>query len=191
MEKVVTLLWILFGIGVFVIRMIVKMRDTNAQEGQERPRRPGNAVPELPTATFQELLKQMQSRNAGEPVTEATVPAPRPAAALPQPPATRTPSSRARPREVARPARSLERTTVRQVSLEAPAAARPHTHVGPPVRRSSDMPRASQETVIARSRQPTDAPAVTPLNETVRQMLRRPESVRAAFVLSEIFQRKY
>ncbi|SFP94010.1 hypothetical protein [Hymenobacter arizonensis] len=191
MEKVYTLLWILIGIGVFVFRLIAKARENTARESQERPRRPGNVAPELPTATFQELLKQMQSRNAGEPSTEAPVPAPRPAETLPQPTAPRTPGGRKMPRETARPARSQERTTVRQVSLEAPATARPHTHLGPPIRRSAALPRASSETPALRNRQPTDAPAVSPLNETVRQMLARPESARAAFILGEIFQRKY
>ncbi|MBF9239554.1 hypothetical protein I2I05_19335 [Hymenobacter sp. BT683] len=191
MEKIFTLLWILFAIGVFVFRMIVKMRDTNVQESQERPRKPGSAVPELPTATFQELLRQMQAKNAGETSTEAQGPMSRSAEAPSQPVGKRTLGGRLLPREIARPARTQERTRVRQTSLEAPAAGRPHTHLGPLVRRSSSLPRASHETPLVRSAQPTDAPRTTALNATVRQMLSQPATVRAAFVLSEIFQRRY
>lgn len=187
MEKVITLLWILFGLGAFVFRLIQKARETSAQEAQERPSRPGGAVPELPTATFQELLRQMQARNTGEQAPAAPVPAV-PAAASP-----RTPGGRLLPREIARPTRSQERTTARQTSLEAPAVRQSQIMPSSSVRRSSDMPRASAQSRqdTARQTPPADAAAAVPLHATVRQLLRQPESVRAAFVLSEIFQRKY
>src|SRR5688572_12196322 len=118
MEKVYTLLWILLGVGVFVFRMVMKMRETSAQESQERPQRPRSAAPELPATTFQELLKQMQARNAEPGSTPLSIPA------VPQPVPARTPGGRLLPREIARPARSQERTRVRQHSLEAPATAR-------------------------------------------------------------------
>ncbi|WP_035558208.1 hypothetical protein [Hymenobacter sp. IS2118] len=193
MDKIFTLLWVLFAIGVFVFRMIAKMRATNAQDSQERPRNPGNGVPGMPAATFQELLKQMQAKNAAEPGAPApsSVPVPRPSQTPPPAPGRRTPGGRLMPREIARPARSQERTTVRQRSLEAPATARPHTHLGPLVRRSADMPRASEEAALERSIQPTDVRPTSALNTTVRQMLGQPATVRAAFVLSEIFQRRY
>ena len=183
MEKVYTLLWILFGVGVFIFRMVMKMRETSAQESQERPQRPRSAAPELPATSFQEMLKQMQARNAapGSP--------PQPAPAVPQPLAPRTPGGRLLPRELARPTRSQERTKVQQASLEAPATARPGV-LTPLVRRSSEMPRASIE-ALGEIKPVVAASASTALNETVRTMLRQPESVRAAFVLSEIFQRKY
>ncbi|WP_046242316.1 hypothetical protein [Hymenobacter terrenus] len=188
MEKIHTLLWILFGIGVFVFRMVKKMQETSARESRERPPRPGGAVPSLPTATFQEMLRQMQARNTAEP---NNVPAPTNTPATPQAPPKRTPGGHPMPREVARPARSQERTDVRQTSLEAPATARPHNAPAPPARRSSSLPRASVEAPMPSRLPATTAGAPASVSETVRQLLRQPESVRAAFVLSEIFQRKY
>jgi hypothetical protein len=183
MEKFVSLFWILLAIGAFVYRIVKKMQENSVRESQERPRRPGGAVPELPAATFQELLRQMQARNANE-----TSPAPNSAD-----PDERTLGGRPMPHETARPTpRSQERTVVRQTSLEAPATARPHNAPAPLARRSSDLPRASSRApVFIPPAPPAARSAAPPLNETVRQMLRQPESARAAFVLSEIFQRKY
>ncbi|MBD2766811.1 hypothetical protein IC235_02765 [Hymenobacter sp. BT664] len=174
MDKLIPLFWILFAIGSVVFRIIKKMRENSVRESQERPRRPGGAVPELPKATFEELLRQMQARNAPAPA-----------------PVERTPGGRSMPHEVARPAQSQERTVLRQTSLEAPATAKPHNAPAPPARRSSGLPRASAKAPILPPTGPS-APVSTPsVNQTVRQLLRRPESVRAAFVLSEILQRKY
>ena len=66
MEKVWTLLGILFAIGVFVFRTLKKVQETSAQESRERSLRSGGVVPDLPTASFQEMLCQMQTRNSGE-----------------------------------------------------------------------------------------------------------------------------
>ncbi|GAB3309294.1 hypothetical protein ACFQT0_17730 [Hymenobacter humi] len=183
MEKVYTLLWILFGVGVFIFRMVMKMRETSARESQERPPRPRSVAPELPATSFQDMLKQMQARNA-EPAST-----PQPTPAVPQPLPFRTPGGRLLPREIARPTLSQERTKVRQSSLEAPATARSGM-LTPLVRRSSELPRASME-VLGQIKPVVAASPSAALNETVRTMLRQPESVRAAFVLSEIFQRKY
>lgn len=183
MEKIQTLLWVLFGVGAFVFRMIKKMQETNAQESRERPARPGGAVPGLPATTFQELMRQMQARNADEP-RPAAVPV-----VEPQPLAKRTLGGRLMPREVARPTRSQERTSARALSLEAPATARLRNAPAPPARRSSAMPRASAEASFADNQQPAVRAAA--VNATVRQWLSQPESVRAAFVLSEILQRKF
>jgi len=46
--------------------MMKKMQETSAQESREWFLRPGGAVPDLPTASFQEMLRQMQTRNSGE-----------------------------------------------------------------------------------------------------------------------------
>jgi hypothetical protein len=182
MEKISTLLWILFAIGAFVFRMIKKAQDTSARESQERPTRPGGAVPGLPASTFQELLKQMQARNAA-PSPPEDEPAP------PPPKARRTLGGRPMPQEVARPARSQERTSVRQTSLEAPATARARYAPAPPARRSSAMPRASTEAASSNAGPAPVRPAAS-INATVRQWLSQPESVRAAFVLSEILKRR-
>jgi hypothetical protein len=187
MEKLQTLLWILFGIGVFVFRMVKKMQETSAQESRERPQRPGGAVPGLPTANFQELLKQMQARNAANdsaPQSETAAPAP------PLPKAKRTLGGRLMPREIARPVRSQERTPVRARSLEAPAVTRPINVPAPPARRSSALPRASTKPSEESHRQ-LPARSATPVNETVRQWLSQPDTLRAAFVLNEILTRKH
>ncbi|WP_310395222.1 hypothetical protein [Hymenobacter sp.] len=186
MEKVYTLLWILFGLGVYVFRLVKKAQETSARENQERPARPGPAVPGLPTATFQELLKQMQARNVAGP---DTTPAPAPVPA-PSVPALRTLGGRLMPREVARPVRSQERAVARALSLEARAAARPRNAPGPLARRSSALPRASVVAPVQDYWQEPAAPAA-PLSATVRQWLSQPESVRAGLVLSEILKRKY
>ncbi|HEX8506728.1 MAG TPA: hypothetical protein VF630_15295 [Hymenobacter sp.] len=185
MEKVFTLLWVIVAVGVFVFRMVMKMRETVARESRERPVRPEGAVPGLPAATFQEMLRQMQSRNAAEPAKPAEAQPP----AMPTPP-NLTLGGRPMPREVARPTRSQERTRVRQVSLEAPATARIRNAPAAPARRSSTLPRASFEAPLPELR-PAPARPSANVNQTLRLWLSQPESVRAAFVLSEILQRKY
>ena len=188
MEEISTLVWVVIAIGAFVYRMVKKMQETSERETRERPVRPtGSTVPGLPAASFQELLKQMQARNTAPPLVAA------PPAAVFQPPAAkRTLGGRLMPREVARPTLSQERTAVRQASLEAPATARSAMNTPAPlVRRASAQPRA-YAAVPQEYNRPAGAPRpAVPLSVTVRQMLRQPESVRAAFVLSEIFQRKY
>ena len=186
MDKVVTLLWILFAVGAIVFRLIKKAQETSARESRERPMPPGGAVPQLPTATFQDLLRQMQARNASDP---GTLPAP----IAPQPtvPVLRTPGGRLLPRELARPTRSQERTQVRSTSLEAPATGRQRNATAPAARRSSSLPRASTQAPLENNRQAGTPRSELPLSDNVRQMLRQPEGVRTAFVLSEIFQRKY
>lgn len=188
MEKIITLLWILFGTGAFVVWLLKKAQDTTARESQERPPRPGGAVPGLPTATFQEMLRQMQARNAADP---HRAPSPEAAPVAPESAAPRTLGGRLMPHEVARPARSQERIAPQRPSLEARAAARPRN--APVARRSSTLPRASAVAPVAvdDNWQATTARPAATLNETLREMLRRPESVRTAFVLSELFQRKY
>jgi len=183
MEKVFTLLWVLFAVVAFVVRMVKKMRDNAARETQERPARP--AVPELPAASFQEMLKQMQARNAAPASSEA------PGNEQPRstvPSARRTPGGRPMPQAKAQPTRSQERTDIRPKSQERPALT--------PVFAAA-LPRASREAPMEdywqqRARQQAEAaPATVPTVTVVRQMLARPESVRAAFVLSEILQRRH
>ena len=181
MEKVWTLLWILFAIGTFVFRMLKKMRETSARESQERPPRPGGVVPDLPTASFQEMLRQMQARNSGEAAPVVPAPASAPAGRL-------TLGGRPMPRETARPTQSQERIKVQTVSLEAPAVATSRNTPAPIARRAAGLPRASTG---SDSRLPASAPATGTVGATVRQWLRQPESVRAAFVLSEVLRRKY
>jgi hypothetical protein len=182
MEKLQTLLWILFGVGAFVYRMIKKAQETTSRESRERP---VPATPSLPDASFQELLRQLQSRNA-----PAAVPADAPRFEPAQP---RTPAGRPMPLEKAPPARSQERKQVKYKSLEASATARPINPATPVVRRGAALPRA----IVTAQPDPTftpyagaPAPNEAPV-KTVRRMLAQPGGARTAFVLSEIFQRKW
>ncbi|RYU75616.1 hypothetical protein [Hymenobacter persicinus] len=145
MEKVQMLLLILFGVVVFVWRLVQKARETMAQESRTRP---GNQGPPAPGTSFQELLKQMQAQNAARSADPtATVPAP----------AARKP----------RQAKPLAAPTP---PVERPAPRRPAT------------PRAPLQTT-------PEAPNA--VQRRVADMLRNPADVRAAFVLSEILQRKF
>ncbi len=189
MDELKTLVWILLAIGAFVYRMVKKVQENSARESRERPARPaGSVVPSLPTASFQELLQQMQARNAPVPAAPASPDFP----VAPPVPAARTLGGRLMPRETARPTFSKERVAVRQASLEAPATARSSAFTPSViVRRASEQPRAHIEALSESDKQGSAGRLGAPLNATVRQMLRQPDGVRAAFVLSEIFQRKY
>ncbi|AMJ65917.1 hypothetical protein [Hymenobacter sp. PAMC 26628] len=189
MEKAQTLLWIALGLGAFVYRMVQKMRATAAQESRERPRTP--AVPALPTASFQELLKQMQARNAADPGAPA---APATGQFLPAPagPAARPSTLGSRPMPVARPQERHPRRPLRRLtSLEAPATARPLSPATPVVQRGANLPRAvvtAQPDATYRPFAP--APAAESTGTAVRRLLAQPANVRAAFVLSEILNRR-
>ena len=189
MEKVQTLLWILLAVGAFVYRMVQKMRATAAQEQRERPRAP--AAPALPTTSFQELLKQMQARNAAEPG------APRPPATgqfLPAPagPAPRPNTLGGRPMPVARPQERHPRRPLRRLtSLEAPATARPINPAPPAVQRGANLPRAVVSARPDATYQPfAPAPASESTGAAVRRLLAQPANVRAAFVLGELLNRR-
>jgi len=184
-EKVQTLLWVLLAVGAFVYRMVQKMRATTAQEQRERPR--GPAAPALPAASFQELLKQMQARNAAE----TGAPAP-PATAGQSWPAPNTLGGRPVPRPRAPAARSQERTAPRRNSSETLATARPINRPAPVVQRGASLPRAvisAQPDATYRPFAP-GAAAPEPTGAAIRRLLAQPANVRAAFVLSEILGRR-
>ncbi|GAA4361884.1 hypothetical protein GCM10023185_29240 [Hymenobacter saemangeumensis] len=180
MEKVYSLLWILFAVGVYVFHLFKKAQETTERESRERPRQTGAPTPTLPQPTFQEMLKQMQERNAGQPAAE------------------HTPAGRPLPQELARPAQSQERTAVRPKSLERTEVAPHSLEVKAPVPvYAAALPRASTEAPITDYWQERELRRVReqsqealPLNQSVRRLLTQPENVRAAFVLSEILQRR-
>ncbi|WBA43295.1 hypothetical protein [Hymenobacter canadensis] len=178
MEKLQTLLWIVLGLGVFIWRMVQKARATTTREQQQRPPRTRQAPP-LPAASFEELLKQMQ---AGNRTTTAA-----PAAAEPT-----TPAGRPLPREKATPARSLEQRATAAASLETSTEARSLEVPLHEARRAASQPRASR-----RPNEPADywarqqARAQEPARATVTDLLRNPADLRAAFMLSEILQRRF
>lgn len=178
MEKIQTLLWIVLGLGVFIWRMVQKARDTTAREQQQRPART-RQVPPLPAASFEELLQQMQAGN-------------RPAAPAPAFREETTPAGRPLPRETAAAARSLERPQPLAASLETRPDARSLEVPLHEARRAASQPRASR-----RPHEPADywarqqARAQEPARATVTDLLRNPTDLRAAFVLSEILQRRF
>lgn len=190
-EKLQTLLLILMGVAALIVRWWKKAQETTQREQQERrlarpdkSARPRPVVPALPATSFQELLKQMQAQNQSPakpgPTRSATAPAAE----------TTTPAGRPLPREQARGGRSLERTEVRPVSLEAPATDQAFNKPAPEVRRASARPRpaASAESNYRGYRQEAPRPGT---GATVAERLRNPADLRAAFVLSEILNRRY
>jgi len=191
-EKLQTLLLIFIGLLAFAVRWWKKAKETMQREAQERrlpspkqPRSARPAAPGLPATSFEELLKQMQAQNQQQASTS------RPPLAS-APPET-TPGGRPMPREKARAPRSLERPETRPVSLEAPTTAR-SLEVAPPVRqRASTLPRATAprpEDYWSRQA-PTSELSRANTRRHVTDLLRNPADIRAAFVLSEIFKRKY
>jgi hypothetical protein len=184
MEKLQTLLWILFGIGVFVYRMLQKAKETTAKEAQERPARRAPEGPALPEVTFQEMLKQMQARNAAEKASSDN-------SAAPAYTLERTPAGRALPQEVAPQARSQERPIARPKSLEAPVTARPMNRAAKSALPATGLPKYVPLPAPAQRAYAPGPQAVEPINQTVRRMLARPADVRAAVVLSEVLQRRH
>lgn len=185
MEKLQTLLWILLGLGAFIWRMVQKAKATTQRERQERKfSQPDNTgrprpVAPLPATSFEEMLKQMQAQNrAGNPTNAPSTPAGRP---LPQ--------------EVAPAPRSLEQTEVIAKTLEKPSEARTLEVPLHEARRAARQPRATTQhgqedywsRVQARQQEDARKQAANSLNER----LRNPADLRAAFVLSEILQRKF
>ena len=187
MEKLQTLLWIVLGLGIFIWRMVQKARETMAREQRERPRTTGK-VPPLPATSFQEMLKQMQEQNR----TGNPTPAPaRPTAA---PPAT-TPAGRPLPQETAPSPRSLEQTTVAPKSLERTREARSLEAPRQEARRAAALPRATtqhgQEDYWSQTQVRRRDQARPQAQTSIAERLRNPADLRAAFVLSEILQRKF
>ncbi|RSK50169.1 hypothetical protein [Hymenobacter rigui] len=174
MAELKALLWILIGLGVFIWRMVQKARATTAREQRERPRTTGKPA-SLPAGSFDELLKQFQA-SARPPAAPA--------------PAATTMAGRPLPMEAAPRSRSLEQTTAPARSLEKPAS--PHSLEVPQreARRAATLPRAASQP------NPDDYWSRPPVNtqdtrQTLSEMLKNPASVRAAFVLGEILQRRF
>lgn len=190
MEKLQTLLWIVLGLGIFIWRMVQKARETMAREQRERPKTTGK-VPPLPATSFQEMLKQMQEQNrTGNP---ATVPVPTPSG--PRPTTQTTPAGRALPRETAPAPRSLEKTTVAPKSLERSSEARSLEVPGHEARRAAALPRATtqhgQEDYWSQKQVRREEARRLEAERSIADRLRNPADLRAAFVLSEILQRKF
>ncbi|RSK24172.1 hypothetical protein [Hymenobacter metallilatus] len=174
MAELKALAWILIGLAVFIWRMVQKARTTTAREQRERPRTTGRPAA-LPAGSFDELLKQFQTQNQP--------------AARPVPPAT-TMGGRPLPAEAAPRPRSLEKTEAPARSLERSAA--PHLLEAPrrAVRRAATLPRAANQPNPDDywSRQPGATPEARP---PLGELLRNPGTLRTAFLLGEILQRRF
>jgi len=190
MEKVQMLVWILVGLAVFVWRMVQKAKSTTVREQQERrfsrpdaSGKPRPVAPGMPATSFEELLRQMQNQNnstppASTPATtfqRETTPAGRP---LPQ---EKAPAARNLEVEM-RNARSLERQATTARSLEAPRKE---------ARLASTLPRTTTQHSSEDYWSRPEAATPSSTRNTVADSLRNPASVRAAFVLSEILQRRF
>ncbi|WP_375437776.1 hypothetical protein [uncultured Hymenobacter sp.] len=187
MEKLQILLLIVLGFGIFIWRMAQKARETTAREQRERPKTTGK-VPPLPATSFQEMLKQMQEQNrAGNPTT-----APVPSATRPTP---TTPAGRPLPRETTPVPRSLEQTTATPKSLERFREARSLETPRQEARRAAALPRATtqhgQEDYWSQTQSRRREEARLQARSSIADRLRNPADLRAAFVLSEILQRKF
>jgi hypothetical protein len=182
MEKLQTLLWILIGLGVFIWRMVQKAKATTQRERQERKfSRPDSTgrprpVAPLPATSFEEMLKQMQAQNRAGNSTSQTTPAGRP---LPQ--------------ETAPAPRTLEQPIV--TSLEREKQARSLEVPAHEARRAAGLPRANtqhgQEDYWSRMQRQQQEEANRRGLASIQERLRNPTDLRAAFVLSEILQRKF
>ncbi|TGE24166.1 hypothetical protein E5K00_02835 [Hymenobacter aquaticus] len=169
MEKLQTLGLILFGLVVFVWRMVQKMRDTTRREQQERP--PAR-VP-LPSTSFEELLKQMQQQNQqGNPTTAPA----------------RTPGGRELPHEEAPKARTLEQPARKAQSQERRATNVSLERAAPVARRNTGLDHPAPDNPLRRPRPTAPAPAA---RRVITDRLRTPADLRDAFILSEILKRKF
>lgn len=166
MEEFVLILVFLGVVAVMVLWMWMKAFKSPASPTDPRARAPkANPTPLPPATSFQDILKEMQA--SGERAQNAKQPAPR------------TFTENSRPTEkVNIPAKSLERTTVAPKSLEKLPAL--------------ERKAVKYSSTIEQARTAKTNP-VGPINPAVNygRLLRNPQNVRAAFVLSEVFNRKF
>ncbi|WP_022824843.1 hypothetical protein [Hymenobacter norwichensis] len=185
MEKLQTLLWILIGLGVFIWRMVQKAKATTQREQQERKfsrpdstGRPRPVAPPLPATSFDEMLKQMQAQNRAGNSTNQTTTAGRPF-----------------PQETAHTPRTLEQPTTVAKSLETSKEARSLEVPVHEARRAAGLPRAAtqhgQEDYWSRVQRQHREQVRQQALSSIQERLRNPADLRAAFVLSEILQRKF
>lgn len=218
MEDYKGLIWIVVAIGFFVWRMVqkasVSIREAQRKEQKRQARQdfgtPAAAprpAPPVPAVSFEELLAQMQRQNRAE-----AEPPPQPAAGPARPLAERNPPQEweqrqqqwdaeqqgqepsakpVRPAPVPRFGRGPEITEVEAYSQELPAReARSLEAPKRAPRLAQNQPRTSiQHSNEDFWSQKQIAPKQTA--RTVNELLQNPADIRAAFVLSEIFQRRY
>ena len=199
MEDFKSIIWVLLAVGVFIWQMVQKIKtqaEAAAQKEQRRTARQdfGTAkptrtpAPPVPSLSFEELLAQMQRQNRVE--ESPPEPTPEPTLAPTPEPAAETRPASVEP--MGRYARSQEKIEVDIHSLELPAPeARSLEAPKRAARRADTMPRTStqhgQEDYWSQAKPAT--PEQT--RRTISDMLKKPADIRAAFVLSEILQRRF
>ncbi|MCC2546302.1 hypothetical protein LJY25_07580 [Hymenobacter sp. BT175] len=176
-------------VGFLVWRLVqkVKMAVEKQKWEQQTQVQPPVKTPPLPATSFEELLKQMQAQNREKA-------APRePAMTVPD--TAHTPGGRAMPHEAATRARSLEQGA-KINSMEVPAVRKSAKKQQPaPVRQADTLPRASTQPPTKKYLpfEPAEnqTPSSSATNHRIREQLQSPADLRAAFILSEILQRRF
>jgi len=162
MEEFKWLFYILIAVIILVVRMWMKAFGSPKSTSVNQPKTPKvYPVPKPPATSYQDILKEMQASSE------------RAKQVVPPKNLERTYS----PERTNKPAKSLEKTDVRPKSLE-------QIYVVP-----KDVIRKPSAIEVARqAKTPVNVPVTPAVNYT--RLLRNPQNVRTAFILSEILNRR-
>ncbi|RDC63259.1 hypothetical protein [Adhaeribacter pallidiroseus] len=162
MEEFKWIFYVLLAVIVLVVRMWLKAFSSSNPSAANRPANPKNyPVPTPPATSYQDILKEMQA--SGDRAKKSTTPI--------------FLESKGSAEKVRREPRSLENTEMKARSLETRAA---------PTKELIRKPSAIE---LARQTKPrVTAPA--PLAVNYGKLLQDPKNMRAAFILSEILNRR-
>lgn len=162
MEEFKWLFYILLAVIIWVVRMWLKAFQSPEPTSNNRPKAPNvYPVPAPPATSYQDILKEMQASSQRAKQVNASKTLERSA------PSERT----------VIPARTLEKTDVRPKSLETILVA-PKKVIRKPT--AIELARRAQP--------PVNVPVTPPVNYA--RLLRNPQNVRTAFILSEILNRR-
>ncbi|MDQ4139171.1 MAG: hypothetical protein M3142_01475 [Bacteroidota bacterium] len=161
MEEFKWLFYILLAVIILVVRMWMKAFQSPNSTSADRPKSPNvYPVPKPPATSYQDILKEMQASSERAKKMEAPKNLERSGA----------------PEKTMVPAKSLEQTEVRPKSLE--------TKIVTP----KEVIRKPNTIELARRTKPSSTPATPAVNYA--RLLRNPQNVRTAFILSEILNRR-
>ncbi len=162
MEEFKWIFYILFAVIILVVRMWLKAFSSHNASSTNRPATPkAYPVPTPPATSYQDILKEMQA--SGDRAKKISTPTSLESIG----------SAEKRKRE----AKSLENTEIKVRSLE--------TRVVP----SKEVIRKPSSIELARQSKPRVA-ASTPPAANYGKLLQDPKNMRAAFILSEILNRR-
>ncbi len=162
MEEFKWLFYILLAVIILVVRMWIKAFGSSKSTSANQPKTPNvYPVPKPPATSYQDILKEMQA--SSERAKQVVPP--------------NTLERTTRPERINIPAKTLEKTEVRPKSLE-------QIYVAP-----KDVIRKPSSIELARqAKTPVNVPVTPVVNYT--RLLRNPQNVRTAFILSEILNRR-